>query len=118
MPRAQVSNRKDVSNLLWVFWSGLAAAAAIAVILAFTSYSTLPYSPYSAAAHQRDQAQRTMTIHGYHAITGLEIKADGSWHANAEKDGARWRLEISPYGVVRTEMEARAEDTVTRSKSP
>ncbi len=65
-------------------------------------------------AYTRDQAAQTMTAMGYHSLVGLTQDADGSWHAEGSRDGAQWRLEVSPHGAMnaqapRTEDAARAQ---------
>lgn len=53
-----------------------------------------------ATAYTRDQAAQTMTVIGYHSLVGLTQDAGGSWHAEGQKNGAHWRIAVSPQGLV------------------
>ncbi|MGE4064974.1 MAG: hypothetical protein AB7E79_16535 [Rhodospirillaceae bacterium] len=53
-----------------------------------------------AARYQLDQAERTLGAHGYHGIVDLARDESGAWRGLAQKDGARWRVQLSPRGSV------------------
>lgn len=65
-----------------------------------------------ATADARDQAAQTMTDMGYHSLAGPTQDAGGSWHAEGQKNGAHWRITVSPQGVV----SARTRDARTEAE--
>jgi hypothetical protein len=84
----------------WVACASLGVIAALAVWLGGAGGARAPSLFEGAHGFERTQAQETMSALGYHEVISLEKHDDGSWRANAQKNGTHWLVRISPYGIV------------------
>lgn len=90
-------------------WFGVGAAVVLIATVTWmagpdrASHARLD-SADSATTYARDQAVQTMSMMGYHSLTALTQDAAGTWHAEGQKNGGDWGIEVSPQGVVSVRM--------------